>query len=76
MNEKLVNIAPSSTEGHFVENAIKVVDLDNINETYLVNGQAILKTKNHTTLKLQDKCLITCQVVFNPFKQYFEKSKD
>lgn len=74
--EKKVNVAPSSTEGHFIENATKVINLDNINETYFVEGKSKLTTKNHTTLENEKDCVITCQRVFDPFKQMFEKSED
>lgn len=71
-----VNVAPSSTEGHFVKGAIKVVNLDNVNETFFVEGKSILETKNHTSLEIEDDCLITCQVVYNPFEKMYSKSKD
>jgi len=73
---KRINVAPSSTEGHFVEKAKKVVNLDDINETFLVEGGGVLTTKNHTTLEIKDDCLITCQTVYNPFLKAFEKSRD
>ena len=71
-----VNVAPSSDSGHYIEKAIKVVNLDNVNETFLVDGKSELTTKNHTTLKNQESCLITCQVVYDPFANSFEKSRD
>lgn len=72
-----VNVSPSSTEGHFVKGAKKVINLDNVNETFLVEGEAVLETKNHTTLEIKElKSLITCQVVYNPFAKMFEKSRD
>lgn len=73
---KKVNVAPSSTEGHFVKGAKQVVNLDKINETFLVKGAAILETKNHTSLEIKEDCLITCQVVYNPFSKMYSKSKD
>jgi hypothetical protein len=73
---KKINVAPSSTEGHFVEKAKQVVELDNINETFLVKGDHLLTTKNHTTLERKETILITCQTVFNPFSKMFERSKD
>lgn len=73
---KSINVAPSSTEGHFIKGANKVVNLDKINETFLVDGPAILETKNHTSLEIKETCLITCQVVFNPFSKMYSKSKD
>lgn len=78
MNTKTkgVNVAPSSTEGHFVKDAKKVVNLDAINETFLVEGKSKLVTKNHTTLDMKEDCLITCQTVYDPFKGLFIKSKD
>lgn len=73
---KKVNVAPSSTEGHFVEQSKNVINLDNMNETFLVEGGGLLTTKNHTTLEMKDDCLITCQTVYNPFSKAFEKSRD
>lgn len=73
---KKINVAPSSTEGHFVEKAKQVVELDKINETFMVKGEAILTTKNHTTLEIKEDSLITCQRVYNPFAKMFERSKD
>jgi len=71
-----VNVAPSSTEGHFIKGAKKVVSLDNVNETFFVEGAATLETKNHTSLDIEDSCLITCQVVYNPFEKMYSKSRD
>lgn len=71
-----INVAPSSIEGHFIEDAKSVINLDNITETFLVEGKSRLTTKNHTTLEIDDDCLITCQNVYNPFVKMFEKSKD
>lgn len=73
---KKVNVAPSSTEGHFVEKAKRVVNLDKVNETFLVDGGGFLTTKNHTTLEMEEDCIITCQNVYNPFLKSFEKSMD
>jgi len=71
-----VNVAPSSTEGHFIKGAKKVVNLDKVNETFLVEGPSVLETKNHTSLEIEEDCLITCQVVYNPFEKMYAKSKD
>jgi len=73
---KGVNVAPSSTSGHYVQGANKVVNLDEVKETFFVDGKSELVTKNHTTLKQQKSCLITTQVVYNPFAKMFEKSRD
>lgn len=73
---KAINVAPSSTEGHFVKDASKVVNLDAVNETFLVEGKSKLVTKNHTTLDMKEDCLITCQTVYDPFNEVFIKSKD
>ena len=70
------NIAPSSDNGHFVEGKAQVIDLDAVNETYVVKGKATLTTANHTSLELEEDCIITCQQVFDPLKQAFQKSKD
>lgn len=71
-----VNVAPSSTSGHFIQDAIKVVNLDSVNETYFVEGKSKLVTKNHTTLKQESSCLITTQRVYNPFEKMFERARD
>lgn len=71
-----VNVAPSSDSGHYIEKAKQVINLDEVNETFLVEGESDLTTKNHTTLKNQESCLITCQVVYDPFRKAFEKSRD
>lgn len=71
-----VNVAPSSTSGHYIQEAIKVVNLDEVKESFFIEGKSRLVTKNHTTLNIQDSCMITTQVVYNPFSQMFEKSKD
>lgn len=73
---KKVNVAPSSTEGHYVEGARNVINLDEVTESFKVEGKSKLVTKNHTTLELEEECLINCQVVYNPFEKMFEKSKD
>lgn len=70
------NVAPSSTEGHFITGAKNVIMLDEINETFLVDGPARLETKNHTSLEIEESCLITCQVVYNPFDKMYTKSRD
>lgn len=72
-----VNVTPSSTEGHFIVGAKQVVDLDKVNETFLIEGVATLETKNHTSLEIKTPMsLITCQQVFNPFSGMFSKSRD
>lgn len=71
-----VNVAPSSTEGHFIKGAKQVINLDNVNETFLVKGESVLETKNHTSLEIKEDCLITCQVVYNPFEKMYSKSRD
>jgi hypothetical protein len=71
-----INVSPSSTEGHFVKGAKQVINLDKVNETFLVEGRSTLETKNHTTLEMEEDCLITCQVVYNPFAKMYTKSQD
>jgi hypothetical protein len=71
-----VNVAPSSTRGHFVKGAKNVIELDKVTESFYVEGDATLSSENHTTLDVKDGCLITCQVVFDPLKGLFEKSRD
>lgn len=71
-----VNVAPTSDSGHYVENAQKVIQLDEVTEAFFVDGASQLTTKNHTTLKMKDSCLINCQVVYNPFAKMYERSSD
>lgn len=71
-----VNIAPSSTEGHYVNKARKVIQLDDVTEAFFVEGKSQLTTKNHTTLEMEDDCLINCQVVYDPFAKMYERSRD
>lgn len=71
-----VNVAPSSDEGHFVKEHNKVVFLDDVTESFFVEGSSKLVTKNHTTLEQKEDCLINCQVVYNPFAKMFERSMD
>lgn len=74
---KGVNVASKvSNSGHFVQEARKVVNLDEVKDTYFVEGKSKLVTKNHTTLKQDKDCLITTQVVYNPFAKMYEQSKD
>lgn len=73
---KRINVAPSSNEGHFIENAKQVIDLDVVNETFAVKGASKLVTKNHTALEIEEDCIITCQQVYDPFKNIRVKSKD
>lgn len=76
MNEVKVNVAPTSTEGHFIEGAQKVVDIDRVKEIFFVEGESKLTTKNHTALERKESCLITCQNVYNPFSKMMERSRD
>ena len=71
-----VNVAPSSTHGHFVQKAKSVIDLDLVNETFLVEGKSTLTSENHTSLEMKEDCIITCQTVYDPFKDEFTKSRD
>lgn len=72
----MVNVAKASTEGHFVKNHKKVINLDEIKEIYFVEGDSELVTKNHKTLPMQDNCLIIPQSVYNPYTKRLERSKD
>lgn len=77
MKETLkVNVAPTSESGHYVTNAKNVIHLDDVTESFFVQGESRLTTKNHTTLDMKDDCLINCQVVYNPFAKMYERSKD
>ena len=74
---KRVNVAPTSDEGHFVEGAVNVIELDKeVTESFKVEGKSRLVTKNHTTLEIEEDCLIHCQVVYNPFSKMLERSRD
>lgn len=74
--QEKINVAKNSTQGHFVEKAKQVICLDEVSEAYLVKGDSVLTTKNHTTLEMKGDCLIIPQQVYNPFSKMFEKSKD
>lgn len=77
--DKLINVAPSSVEGHYIKGTKNVVSLDEVNETFLVEGKSELVTKNHTNLEIEEDCLITCQVVYDPWSKAadkFRKAKD
>lgn len=71
-----VNVAPSSDTGHFVKGADQVVNLDEINETFWVDGSAEMVTENHTTLKVEGSSMVTCQQVVNPVTKMYEKVRD
>lgn len=71
-----VNVSPSSSHGHFIEDAEQVINLDKVNETFHVKGKSKLTTTNHTEVVNEEDCLITCQTVYDPFKGVFVKSKD
>lgn len=73
---KKVNVAPSSDSGHYIERAKQVINLDEVNETFFVEGESELTTNNHTTLKNEESCIITCQNVYDPFAKAFERSRD
>lgn len=75
MKTKQINIAPSSTEGHFITTK-NVVEIDKINETFLVKETSDLISANHTSLVNQPAGIITCQTVYNPFTKLYEQSKD
>lgn len=78
MNTKeAVNVAPTSDEGHFVKGARKVIDLEReVTESFIVEGKSKLVTRNHTTIELEEDCLINTQVVYNPFSKMHEKVRD
>ncbi len=77
MNTETLNVASKeSTSGHYAKGAKRVVLLDEINETRLVEGDCVLSTKNHTALNMKSDCLITIQNVYDPFSKMFQKSKD
>jgi len=76
MKNQEVNVSPSSDNGHFVKGARKVVMMDEVNESFFVDGKSELVTENHTTLKQDEDCLIICQVVYNPFEKMYEKVLD
>lgn len=57
MKTAKINVAPSSTSGHFITKTNKVINLDNVNETFFVEEPAELVTQNHTTLVQKEKGL-------------------
>jgi hypothetical protein len=72
-----VNVAPSSTEGHFVQTKKEnVVMLDEVTEAFLIKEDSKLVTKNHTDLTLEAESLIVCQTIYNPYSKLYEKSRD
>lgn len=75
--QEKVNVASKvSQNGHFAKGARNVVMLDDVTETSLIEGPATLETHNHTTLNIEDDCIVTIQTVYNPFTQIMEKVKD
>lgn len=73
------SVAPSSSHGHFIADHEQVIDLDLVNETFHVKtgGKPTrMETENHTTLNIQRDCLVTCQMVYNPFSEMFNRSVD
>ena len=74
--KKQINVAPSSRDGHYVSGAKKVVMLDQVTESFLVEGASELVSTNHTTLNTEDDCLISCQRVYDPFAEKFNLSND
>lgn len=71
-----VNVAPSSDSGHFIKDARKVVNLDEVNETFFVEGKSQMVTKNHPALNIDSDCLVTCQTVYDPFLKMYQRVKD
>jgi hypothetical protein len=74
--QETVNVAIKSTEGHFVTKHKKVICLDETKEAFFVEGDAVLSSKNHKTLKTESNCLIMPQQVYNPYSKMLERSKD
>ena len=77
MKTKQVNVAPTSDEGHYVKGARNVIDIEReMTESFRVEGKSQLVTKNHTSINLDEDCLINTQVVYNPFSKMYEKVVD
>jgi SET domain-containing protein len=76
MEHTKVNVAPSSSHGHYIEEAEKVVAIDEVKEMFFSKSKSKLTTTNHTTLVRDEPHLITCQNVYNPFSKMFERPKD
>lgn len=74
--ETKVNVAPTSTEGHFVTKHKNVICIDKTKEAFFVEGDAILQSKNHHTLEMEKDCLIMPQQVYNPYSKSLERSRD
>lgn len=77
-----VNVAPSSTNGHYIKNltegkpAPRVIELSNETESFFVEGKSVLKTENHTTIKHSQSVLILTQSVYDPVSQLMRKAVD
>jgi hypothetical protein len=76
MESLIVNIAPTSSTGHFVHKAKRVVELDKAAETFFVESGSELVTKNHHTLTTHEPRLITCQRVKNAFSGLYQNVLD
>jgi hypothetical protein len=50
--------------------------MDDVTETFFIEGKSELVTKNHTTLKQEEDCLIISQQVYNPYTRKFELAID
>lgn len=78
LKTKKTNVAPTSTEGHFVN--INSLCLDEITETFLVEETCSLTTHNHTDLEINLKggeiALIICQKTYNSDLGIFQRAKD
>ncbi len=71
-----VNVAPQSTKGHFVREAVNVINIDEVKELFFVEDEHVLTSENHTTLKRDGDNLVFPQNVHNPLTGMFERSKD
>lgn len=76
LENQIVNVAPQSSEGHFIKGAKKVIVIDRVKEAFFTEGDSIMTSKNHTETEILNNSLIMPQQVYNPFSKLYERSKD
>lgn len=76
ITEKEVNVAPQSTQGHYIKNAKTVFCIDEVKEAFFIEGESIMTSHNHNTTPIKDSSLIIPQQVYNPFQKMMNRSQD
>jgi len=65
-----VNVANTSTEGHYVTKHQAVYEIDSLNEQFLVEvpegESALMKSANHTDLEISESGMVDCQKIYDP----------